>query len=152
VIVQTCNHCPYVIAWNPRLRQAGRGLRAEGRPLPPDQLERRLAYPADSLDHMKRFVSDQSGRSRTCYDESQEVAQALDAVATPHVFVFDSEHRLVYQARRTADHTDESPGRAWLRWRDRRRPSRRAAGPAGDASARLQRASGATERRHARSA
>ena len=26
VIVQTCNHCPYVIAWNPRLRLcAGQG-------------------------------------------------------------------------------------------------------------------------------
>ena len=72
-------------------------------------------YPADSLDHMKRFVSDQSWPIPYLYDESQEVAHALDAVATPHVFVFDSDHRLVYQGAPDSDHTDESQDAAWLR-------------------------------------
>ena len=26
VLIQTCNHCPYVIAWNPRLRAVAAGL------------------------------------------------------------------------------------------------------------------------------
>ena len=64
---------------------------------------------------MKRFVADQSWPIPYLYDESQEVAHALDAVATPHVFVFDSDHRLVYQGAPDSDHTDESQGAAWLR-------------------------------------
>ena len=115
VIVQTCNHCPYVIAWNPRLRKvaeeyAGRGVRFLA--VNSNDAER---YPADSLDHMKRFVSDQAWPIPYLYDESQEVAQALDATATPHVFVFDSEHRLAYQGAPDSDHTDESHDAAWLR-------------------------------------
>ena len=64
---------------------------------------------------MKRFVSDQSWPIPYLYDESQEVAQALDAIATPHVFVFDGEHRLVYQGAPDADHTDDSQNAEWLR-------------------------------------
>ena len=64
---------------------------------------------------MKRFVSDQSWPIPYLYDESQDVARALGAVATPHVFVFDAEHRLVYQGAPDADHTDESQDAAWLR-------------------------------------
>jgi peroxiredoxin len=115
VLIQTCNHCPYVIAWNPRLRAvaedyAPRGVRFLA--VNSNDAER---YPADSLDHMKRFVAEQSWPIPYLYDESQEVAHALDAVATPHVFVFDSEHRLAYQGAPDSDRADESQGAAWLR-------------------------------------
>ena len=115
VIVQTCNHCPYVIAWNPRLRQVAEDYAPRGVRFLAINSNDASRYPADSLDHMKRFVSDQSWPIPYLYDESQDVAHALDAVATPHVFVFDSEHRLVYQGAPDADHTDDSQGAAWLR-------------------------------------
>jgi peroxiredoxin len=115
VLVQTCNHCPYVIAWNPRLRAVAEEYA--------DRDVRFLAinsndasrYPADSLDHMKRFVRDQSWPIPYLYDESQEVARALDAIATPHVFVFDGDHQLVYQGAPDSDHTDDSQNAEWLR-------------------------------------
>ena len=115
VLVVTCNHCPYVIAWNPRLGTvaedyAGRGVRFLA--INSNDSSR---FPADSLDHMKRFVEDQSWPIPYLYDESQEVARALGAIATPHVFVLDSEHRLAYQGAPDSDHTDESQGAAWLR-------------------------------------
>src|SRR5688500_20274763 len=96
VIVQTCNHCPYVIAWNPRLRKvaeeyAGRSVRFLA-----VNSNDAARYPADSLDHMKRFVSDQSWPIPYLHHESQEGAQALDATSTPHVCVFDSERRLAF--------------------------------------------------------
>ena len=60
VLVVTCNHCPYVIAWNKRLRAAAedyaeRGVRFLG--INANDAER---YPADSLEAMQRFVRDQS--------------------------------------------------------------------------------------------
>ncbi|HYH57786.1 MAG TPA: thioredoxin family protein [Thermoleophilaceae bacterium] len=115
VVVQTCNHCPYVIAWNPRLRQVAEDYAPRGVRFLAVNSNDASRYPADSLDHMKRFVSDQSWPIPYLYDESQEVAQALGAVATPHVFVFDAEHRLAYQGAPDADHQDDSQGAAWLR-------------------------------------
>jgi hypothetical protein len=115
VVVQTCNHCPYVIAWNPRLRQVAEDYADRGVRFLAVNSNDASRFPADSLDHMKRFVSDQSWPIPYLYDESQEVARALGAVATPHVFLFDSEHRLAYQGAPDSDHTDESQGAAWLR-------------------------------------
>jgi len=72
-------------------------------------------YPADSPDAMARFVRDQHWPIPYLYDPSQEVARALDAQVTPHVFVFDGEDRLRYRGAPDADHRDESKGAKWLR-------------------------------------
>src|ERR687891_132982 len=83
VLVVTCLHCPYVIAWNPRLRAvaeeyAPRGVRFLG-----IHANDATRYPADSLDHMKRFVRDHGWPYPQLHDESQNAAwlrRALDAV------------------------------------------------------------------------
>ena len=67
VLVVTCNHCPYVIAWNPRLRAvaedyADRGVRFLA--INPNDSTR---YPADSLERMRQLRrTSRTGRSRTC--------------------------------------------------------------------------------------
>ena len=48
-------------------------------------------------------------------DESQDVARALGAERTPHVFVLDGEQRLVYRGAPDADHQDPAANAAWLR-------------------------------------
>jgi peroxiredoxin len=115
VLVVTCNHCPYVVAWNPRLRAvaedyAPRGVRVLG--IHPNDAER---YPADSLEHMRRFVDEQDWPFPYLHDESQDVARALGAERTPHVFVLDRAHRLVYRGAPDADHQDPAQGADWLR-------------------------------------
>lgn len=115
VLVVTCMHCPYVIAWNPRLRAVAeeygaRGVRFLG--IHPNDAER---YPADGIEHMRRFVREQSWPFPYLRDETQEVARALGAERTPHVFVLDAEQRLAYAGAPDADHRDESQGAAWLR-------------------------------------
>jgi peroxiredoxin len=115
VLIQTCNHCPYVIAWNPRLRRVAEEYEERGVRFLAINSNDASRFPADSLHHMKRFVADQSWPIPYLYDESQALARALGAVATPHVFVFDAEHRLAYQGAPDADHTDESLEAEWLR-------------------------------------
>lgn len=115
VLIVTCMHCPYVIAWNPRLRAVAeeygpRGVRFLG--IHANDASR---YPADSIDHMRRFVREQSWPFPYLHDEAQDVARALDAEVTPHVFVLDGEHRLVYRGAPDADHQDPAQDAAWLR-------------------------------------
>ena len=115
VLLQTCNHCPYVIAWNPRLRAVAeeygpRGVRFLA--LSSNDAER---YPADAPERMAQFVREQDWPIPYAYDESQHVARALGAERTPHVFVLDGEQRLVYRGAPDADHEDPSQNAAWLR-------------------------------------
>jgi peroxiredoxin len=115
VLVVTCNHCPYVIAWNPRLRAVAedyspRGVRFLA--INPNDAER---YPADSLEHMRRFVRDQDWPMPYLHDEAQDAARALGAERTPHVYVLDGEQRLAYRGAPDADHKDDSLRAEWLR-------------------------------------
>ncbi len=115
VLLVTCNHCPYVVAWNPRLRAvaedyAGRGVRFLA--INANDAER---YPADSLDAMRRFAREQHWPMPYLHDEAQDVARALGAERTPHVYVLDAAHRLAYRGAPDGDHQDPGLAARWLR-------------------------------------
>ena len=115
VLLVTCNHCPYVVAWNPRLRAVAEDYAARGvrfLAINPNDAER---YPADSLDAMRRFAREQAWPMPYLHDERQEVARALGAERTPHVYVLDGEQRLVYRGAPDADHHDPGQDARWLR-------------------------------------
>jgi peroxiredoxin len=115
VLVVTCLHCPYVIAWNPRLRAAAEDYSARGVRFLGIHANDASRYPADSPAHIKRFVKEQDWPFPYLHDESQDVARALGAEVTPHVFVLDSQQRLVYRGAPDADHQDPSQNAGWLR-------------------------------------
>jgi peroxiredoxin len=115
VLVVTCNHCPYVIAWNPRLRRVAEEYGERGVRFLAINANDASRYPADSLDAMRRFVRDQRWPIPYLHDEAQAVARALGAAVTPHVFVLDGEHRLVYRGAPDSDHRDDSRDGEWLR-------------------------------------
>lgn len=115
MLVVTCNHCPYVIAWNPRLRRVAEEYAERDVRFLVINANDASRYPADSLEHMRRFVRDQDWPIPYLHDESQEVARALGAEVTPHVFVLDADQRLAYRGAPDADHRDESQDAAWLR-------------------------------------
>ncbi len=115
VLVVTCNHCPYVVAWNPRLRAVAEDYAPRDVRLLAINANDAARYPADSPDAMARFVHDQSWPIPYLHDETQEVARALGAQVTPHVFVLDGEQRLRYRGAPDADHQDPSLDAHWLR-------------------------------------
>ena len=115
VLVVTCNHCPYVIAWNPRLRAVAEDYAPRDVRFLAINANDAARYPADSPAAMKRFVADQNWPIPYLYDESQEVARALDAQVTPHVFVLDGEQRLRYRGAPDADHGDPAQNAQYLR-------------------------------------
>src|SRR3954454_20153019 len=90
-LVVTCLHCPYVIAWNPRLRAAAEQYAPRGVRFLGIHANDATRYPADSLDHMKPFMAGPPLAVSNLHDESQAVARALGAEVTPHVFVLDGQ-------------------------------------------------------------
>jgi peroxiredoxin len=116
VVVFTCNHCPYALAWHDRLLAVASDYAQRGVLtvlINPNDAER---YPRDSFQAMQERV-DREGPWPAPYlrDESQEVARAYDAKTTPDVFVFDADGVLVYRGAPDADHMDDAQNAAWLR-------------------------------------
>jgi peroxiredoxin len=115
VIVFTCNHCPYALAWHDRLMAAARdyaGQRVRFVAVNPNDAER---YPADSYEAMQARVRAEEWRMPYLRDESQEAARAFGARTTPDVFVLDSEGRLRYRGAPDSDYGDPAQNAAWLR-------------------------------------
>jgi hypothetical protein len=115
VVVWTCNHCPYALAWHERLMAAARDHQDRGvrfLAINPNDSQR---YPADSPEAMRRRVEDGEFACPYLLDESQDAARAWGALVTPDVFVLDSELRLRYRGAPDADYDDESLDARWLR-------------------------------------
>jgi peroxiredoxin len=96
VLVQSCNHCPYVQAWEDRLSAiatdyAGRGVRVVA--VNSNDAEH---YPEDSFEEMHLRASARGFTFDYLYDEPQAVARELGAERTPEVFLYDRDRRLVY--------------------------------------------------------
>ena len=118
VVFFTCNHCPYALAWHERLMRAGEEYTEEGIrfiAINPNDAER---YPLDSYEAMRQRVETEGGGWEVIpylRDETQEVAAAWGARATPDVFVLNRDGRVVYRGAPDADHSDEAQDARWLR-------------------------------------
>jgi peroxiredoxin len=113
VVIFTCNHCPYALAWEDRLLQVGRDY--PDFPIyaiNPNDAERK---PADSFDAMKERVAANPWPFPYLRDESQEVAAAYAALTTPDVFVFDNQGALAYRGAPDGDYEQPSQNAVWLR-------------------------------------
>ena len=137
MLVVTCLHCPYVIAWNKRLRAAAEDYADRGVRFLGIHANDAARYPADSLEAMQRFARDQSWPYPNLHDEDQSVARALGAEVTPHVFVLDGEHRLVYRGAPGRRPPGREPRRRVAARGARRGARRLHAGRAGDPPARV---------------
>jgi peroxiredoxin len=96
VLIQSCNHCPYVLAWEGRMvaiqgDYADRGVRIVA--FNSNDASR---YPDDSFDAMRARSQSAGFNFDYLHDEDQSLARALGSQRTPEVFVFDRDRRLRY--------------------------------------------------------
>lgn len=116
VVLFTCNHCPYALAWHDRTialarDYADRGVRVLA--INPNDAER---YPRDAPEAMRaRVRSGDFDGVPYLRDESQDVARAYDAKTTPDAFVLDAAGILRYRGAPDGDHEDPSQDAVWLR-------------------------------------
>jgi peroxiredoxin len=115
VVVFTCNHCPYALAWHERINAVARDYADRGvrvLQINPNDAGR---HPRDSTEAMRRRVADGEFATPYLRDESQDVARAYGAKTTPDIFVVAGDGRLAYRGAPDADHGDPSLDAAWIR-------------------------------------
>lgn len=108
-LVFTANHCPTAQAYEERMKKLSSGYSADQMQLvaissnhPQAVCLEELGYSdlGDTFEEMKIRATHVGYNFPYLYDgNTQEVAKAYGAVATPHVFIFDRERKLRYRGR-----------------------------------------------------
>jgi peroxiredoxin len=96
VLVQSGNHCPYVLAWEDRINDLQREFADRGVRIVAINSNDATVKPADSFEGMVAHAREAGYVFDYLHDESQDVARALRSERTPEAFVFDADRRLVY--------------------------------------------------------
>jgi peroxiredoxin len=115
VVVFTCNHCPYALAWHDRIADAARDYAARDVRFLAINSNDADRYPRDSLKAMRQRVERETWPMPYLHDASQDVARAYGAKTTPDVFVLDAGGTLRYRGAPDADYDDPGQRAAWLR-------------------------------------
>ena len=96
VVVFTCNHCPYVLAWMDRLLATAKDYTGQGVAFVGINANDPNKYPVDSFEGMQKFAQEYALPYPYLHDQTQEVATAYGAERTPEVFLFDAGLALRY--------------------------------------------------------
>jgi peroxiredoxin len=96
VIIFSCNHCPYVQAWEDRMVAIQTDYGDKGVQLIAINANDTKKYPDDDFPKMKERAREKGFNFVYLQDETQEVAQAYGAERTPEVFLFDKDGLLRY--------------------------------------------------------
>jgi peroxiredoxin len=94
-----CNHCPFVKHILDGFVAFARDFGARGVAVVAISSNDVGTHPYDSPVEMARIATLKGFTFPYLYDESQEVAQAYQAVCTPDLFLFDRNRRLAYRGQ-----------------------------------------------------
>jgi peroxiredoxin len=114
-LVQSCNHCPYVQAWEGRMKAIQRDYGDRGFRLVAVSSNDAEKYPEDSFDEMRARAEQLGFNFDYLYDEDQSLARALGSERTPEVFLFDADRRLVYHGAIDDSRDEHAVSRHYLR-------------------------------------
>ena len=106
-VIFSCNHCPYVRAWEDRMVQIQADYASRGAQLIAISANDATKYPDDSFSKMKERAREKGFNFPYLYDETQEIARAYGAQRTPEVFLFDKSRVLRYHG--TIDDNCDAP-------------------------------------------
>ena len=106
VIVFSCNHCPYVKAYEGRMIAIQEDYQAKGVRLAVINSNDADSYPEDRFEKMTERSRELGFNFPYLRDDSQKTARAYGATHTPHLFVFDGERKLAYTGKIDDDWQD----------------------------------------------
>jgi peroxiredoxin len=98
VVVFSCNHCPYVQAYENRIIQIQKDYSEKLQVIAINSNDD-SEYPDDSLENMKERAQNKNFNFPYLRDDTQEVAKAYDATHTPEIFLFNQERKMVFHGK-----------------------------------------------------
>lgn len=96
VVIFTCNHCPYAIAYEDRIIDLHQKYSAKGYPVLAINPNDPNIQPDDSFEKMKERAEEKAFPFKYVFDENQEVYPKFGATRTPHCFLIDKDMRVRY--------------------------------------------------------
>ncbi len=87
ILIFTCNHCPFSVAYEDRIIDLHNTYARKGFPVVAVNSNDAVAYPSDSYEEMIVRAREKNFPFAYLHDESQRYARTFGAVKTPHVFV-----------------------------------------------------------------
>jgi len=116
IVIFSCNHCPYVQAYEDRIIALLNEFEKEGVQIVAVNSNDDIKYPDDSFDEMKKRAAARGFNFPYLRDETQDVAKAFGATHTPQIFLFNNDRKLKYEGK--IDDNWQEPGKvksAYLR-------------------------------------
>jgi len=114
VIIFSCNHCPYVRAYEDRMIEIQKEFGNRGVQIIAVNSNEESGYPEDSFENMKIRSAEKKFNFPYVRDEDQKIAEEFDASHTPEIFVFDQERKLAYHGK--IDDNWQEPGKVKSRY------------------------------------
>ncbi len=99
VIIFSCNHCPYVQAYENRMKGIQQKFQERGVQLLAINSNDETGYPEDSFENMIKRAASKNFNFPYLRDEDQSVARKFDATHTPEIFVFNEDRMLKYHGK-----------------------------------------------------
>ena len=96
LVVFSCNHCPFVKAWQGRIASVGNAAKTKGIGVIIINSNDPTEYPEDSYAEMQKRSKDLGFTFPYVVDATSDVARAFGATRTPEAFLFDKDGKLVY--------------------------------------------------------
>ncbi|MDX2133307.1 MAG: thioredoxin family protein [Saprospiraceae bacterium] len=106
IVIFTCNHCPYAIAYEDRIIELNKKYASLGYPVIAINPNDPVKQPDDSYEKMQVRAREKGFNFLYLYDETQEIAKAYGATRTPHVYLLDKNRVVRYIGAIDDNHED----------------------------------------------
>lgn len=91
IVIFTCNHCPYSVAYEDRIIALDRKYKPMGWPVLAINPNDPAVQPADSYEKMQERAREKGFTFPYLFDEGQKIFPQYGATRTPHVFLLQNE-------------------------------------------------------------
>lgn len=99
IIIFSCNHCPYVQAYEDRIIKIQKDYTDKGVVVIAINSNEDINYPDDSFENMKKRAAEKNFNFPYLRDNDQSVARAYDATHTPEIFLVDENSKLAFHGK-----------------------------------------------------
>lgn len=87
IVIFTCNHCPYSVAYEDRIIALDQKFKSQGYPVIAINPNNPKSYPEDSFEQMKVRAKEKGFTFPYLFDKGQKIYPQYGATKTPHVYV-----------------------------------------------------------------